>query len=199
MPPRDKLPSKKVLHENFTYKDGELFWKVTSYGRTPDKPAGNTSVLGYRRVKLHQQLMFLHRVIWKMHHGTEPEYLDHIDRNTLNNRIENLREATAHENITNTGLRNNNSSGYIGVHLTKRDTWSMHVRIPGMRLSISNVVSRKEAARLYDAALDLLQRSFAQRNFPDKKTKPSRLAYVRARFMPKAREIKAAIGVDITK
>lgn len=43
-------------------------------------------------------------------------YVDHIDRDKLNNTEENLRGADGSENQMNKGIRSNNTSGKVGVH-----------------------------------------------------------------------------------
>ena len=55
------------------------------------------------------------RVIWKMVHGFDPEVLDHIDGDKLNNRISNLHNVTQAENTKNRSNYKNNTSGYPGV------------------------------------------------------------------------------------
>lgn len=50
-----------------------------------------------------------------MHNGYYPKYIDHIDGNPLNNKIENLREASGTENMCNVSVKNNNTSGEKGV------------------------------------------------------------------------------------
>jgi uncharacterized protein YigA (DUF484 family) len=49
------------------------------------------------------------------HNGYLPDLIDHIDGNKLNNRIENLREASKQENCQNQKVRLTNSSGVKGV------------------------------------------------------------------------------------
>jgi hypothetical protein len=57
------------------------------------------------------------RLTWKLVKGEEPpQYLDHKNRDKLDDRIENLRPLTASENSLNTGLSIRNTSGVIGVH-----------------------------------------------------------------------------------
>lgn len=58
-----------------------------------------------------------HRVIWFLIHGCIPEgvFIDHIDRNPFNNRIENLRLADAKLNQRNKRMQSNNNTGYNGV------------------------------------------------------------------------------------
>lgn len=63
----------------------------------------------------------LHRFIWYLHNGVpEDKYLvDHIDRNRLNDRLENLRLATKAENAKNRSKQSNNTSGFRGVTFEK--------------------------------------------------------------------------------
>jgi hypothetical protein len=63
---------------------------------------------GYVRVYVNKRYMMLHRVVWEMLRGPIPigMMIDHIDRNKINNRIENLRLVTPRENAINKTLRN---------------------------------------------------------------------------------------------
>ena len=64
----------------------------------------------------------LHRVIYQLHYGdlTVSDPIDHIDQDTQNNRIENLRKANVFLNNQNQGNRKNNTSGYKGVSWSKQ-------------------------------------------------------------------------------
>ena len=81
----------KVL---FEYKDGELFWKQRGKSRQLGRPAGAVNRDGYRRIKYQGKLYAVHRLVWA-YHGNEPvAFIDHINGDVLDNRIENLRGAT---------------------------------------------------------------------------------------------------------
>lgn len=58
--------------------------------------------------------------------------IDHIDRNPMNNRRSNLREATRSQQGMNRKKQNNNTSGFIGVYWNKREgKWMAALKING--------------------------------------------------------------------
>ena len=62
------------------------------------------------------------------------KYMDHIDRNPMNNRKYNLRPATYSENARNRTKPNNNTSGFIGVYWCKRSNkWCSQITHNGHR------------------------------------------------------------------
>lgn len=63
---------------------------------------------------------FAARVVWILHNGYLDNELviDHIDGNTLNNNIENLRAVKQVINNRNASKRKDNSTGVSGVHFT---------------------------------------------------------------------------------
>ena len=78
----------KKLGEKFSYQDGKLLHKN-------GKEAG-TFCKGYLRVSIDYKTYPVHRVIWTLLNGEDPgpNQVDHIDRDKLNNSIENLRLVT---------------------------------------------------------------------------------------------------------
>lgn len=64
---------------------------------------------GYRRYGAH-------RLAWAIHYGEWPEgEIDHVNHDTSDNRISNLRDVSHSENLKNQSLRRNSKSGVTGV------------------------------------------------------------------------------------
>ena len=76
----------------------------------------------YQRVKLDSITYKIHRIIFKMFYGYDPDLIDHIDGNTLNNKPENLRSVPPSVNSKNKSLSSKNTSGVNGVkiNITKK-------------------------------------------------------------------------------
>ena len=90
----------------FEYADGNLIWKVDSGARkVKGNVAGQPEKSGHLSTKWKGKRYKIHRLIYLMHHGHLPEYLDHIDGNPSNNRIENLRPITKSQNMMNSKSR----------------------------------------------------------------------------------------------
>ncbi len=67
--------------------------------------------------------VLLHRLVYLAFHGTLPQYLDHKNRNKLDNRLRNLRPITFAANMRNaTGARN--PSGYRNITLDPSKCWA---------------------------------------------------------------------------
>ena len=95
--------TKEMLHQHFDYVEGVLLWK-NPIKFSPVKPgtkAGRLVKNGYLQTCFNRKRLLNHQIIFKMFHGFIPMEIDHIDRNVLNNKIENLRQCTRSENLAN--------------------------------------------------------------------------------------------------
>ena len=91
---------------------------------------------GYLNVKLEKKMFRLHRVIWKIVYGYDPDQVDHKDGNKLNNSIVNLRDCTHGQNIQNRPSRIGTASGVKGVTYMKpkhsvKAYWFAQIRCNG--------------------------------------------------------------------
>ena len=105
------------VRQLFRYEDGKLIRRVKARGRGKvGEQAGSIGVRGYATTQVDKVLYYNHRLVFLYHHGFLPENeVDHIDRDTTNNRIENLREVTRTCNSRNCKMRTANKSRVIGV------------------------------------------------------------------------------------
>lgn len=96
----------------------------------------------------------MHRVIAQTPSDFET---DHINGDKLDNRRENLRRATRSENMRNTGIQINNTSGYKGVTWSKaRSKWRAKIGLHGKRIHLGYHESQDAANQSYiDAATRL--------------------------------------------
>ena len=121
---------------------------------------GSTYYL-YGRIK--GERTSFHRLITGAPKGTT---VDHINGNTLDNRLSNLRICSHAENLRNRGKTKTNRSGFKGVCWFKRDKkWHAQITVNYKRLHLGYFSDKKEAARVYDIAARKYFGRFAQLNF----------------------------------
>ena len=129
----------------FDYRDdGKLIRKVATLGAAGkigtvvgSYPKKTTRSWRYAVTKISGEHWCVHKLIFLWHHGYVPEQLDHINRDTLDNRIENLREASSTQNACNRGKFSNNTSGAKGVFWHERSQkWFVYVDVAKKRHNI---------------------------------------------------------------
>lgn len=77
---------------------------------------------------------FMHRLLI---HVPDGMMVDHINRNSLDNRKENLRVANAQENARNRSRQSNNSSGFTGVYYNKKlNKWQVQIKVNGRHIHL---------------------------------------------------------------
>ena len=153
--------SKEELLATFDYKNGELYWKSTRKGIKAGDKAGYVNN-GYVQVKFNGKDYRAHRIIFLMHHGYLPQYIDHIDTDRSNNSIENLRAATKAQNGHNFGVSAHNKSGYRNVHWSNKDSrWRVHLRCNGKRISCGSFVELEDAVEAAKQARQKYHGEFA--------------------------------------
>ena len=105
--------------------------------------------------------LMLHRVILNAPARVK---VDHINRDTLDNRRENLRLASDAGNCQNRTLAKNNRSGFKGVR-RDRGKWRAIIHTAGRWIHLGHYSKAEEAARAYDLAAIKFYGEFASPNF----------------------------------
>lgn len=129
-------------HDIFEYRDGLLIRKVKVANVSKvGEVAGRVDKFGYVILKYRQKAYRCHRVVWEMHNRAIPKgmFIDHINRNKSDNRIENLRLVTPQDNSRNMGKNKRNSSGFNGVCFdSKLCKYRAYIGVDDKMVSIGN-------------------------------------------------------------
>lgn len=147
MTPRNHVPYEK-LSQYFDYcpLTGVVFKKKPKYREVGFVHKGYKVVNypGRKNIRL-----YAHRVAWCLYYRTDniPNVIDHIGRNPLNNRIDNLRASSDFLNQIN---RARGKTGYMGVRHNKWGSFEARTRFKGKRIHIGTFKTAEEA---YDAYL----------------------------------------------
>ena len=138
--------TQEYLKERFSYKDGNLLWKVKpSLNRNIGDVAGNKHPSGYISITSLGKGHRAHRFIWIWHNGTIEDGLqiDHINGVRDDNRIENLRLVTRQEN----GWNRKTAKGYTWSKYHKK--WHSQIKVNGKVLHLGYFHEEPDAREAY--------------------------------------------------
>lgn len=173
------LPPLSFLCECFDYRagTGEFFWKrrPDHHFQHPDHAdgwneqfAGSATFVardpeGYRRAEVRYQgrryRLRAARVALCMAYGMEPETIDHINHQTDDDRLSNLRPATNQENIWHRKSQGRLSRPFRGA-FPSRGVWTAKIIHRGQRIGLGTYKTEIEAHRAYEATAKRLRGEF---------------------------------------
>ena len=144
---------KKLMFERLVYlpKEGKILWKV--HPRWPSytgREAGNMMQNGYRKLKFCGKQYLVHRVAWLLHYGVWPSGdIDHIDGNTFNNEIKNLRDVPHSVNLQNRkSATRKNKTGFLGV-VRRGNKYAAHTHKNGKQVYLGLFATAQKAHQAY--------------------------------------------------
>jgi hypothetical protein len=118
------LLTQERLQEVLSYdpETGEFVWAKTVGPRAKaGRSAGYVNSYGYRMIGFDGKYRYAHRLAWLYMTGRYPENeIDHRNKDKLDNRWVNLREATSRQNAMNRKMRKDNRTGLKGVGFDRR-------------------------------------------------------------------------------
>lgn len=118
--------------------------------------------------KLVQYILSAARVAWLLMTGDWPKHtIDHIDRDSTNNKWDNLRDVTQFENNLNKSAYSCNSTGYKGVNKMGNRFWA-RITVGRKTYRLGYHDTPEKAARAYDTKAIELLGDKAVLNFPTK-------------------------------
>jgi hypothetical protein len=133
----------------------EPHWRMWNT-RYAEKPAMRAQIArGYRGGWLtfggKRYTLLAHRIIWALTTGAWPaNQIDHRNGDPGDNRISNLREATAAENAQNIRAHDGGSSSFVGVSWNKRRRkWSAFIQSKGVRRGLGDFQTAEAAYAAY--------------------------------------------------
>lgn len=155
------------LHELIDYdaETGEFRWRVSrSPGSRAGGIAGTINQNGYRHIVVDGLHCKAHRLAWLYVHGNWPSsHIDHINGDTLDNRIANLRQATRSQNIANSKLRKDSTTRFKGVSFNKKTgKYVAYLNHNGARIYLGLFRTPEAAARARDSKARELHGEFAR-------------------------------------
>lgn len=149
---------------DYNPESGAFLWKIATSSKNPvGSVAGVVNNAGYRLISIDGKKYLAHRLAWLYVHGVWPKGdIDHINRDKLDNRLINLREATRTQNNVNSKVRSDNTSGYRGV-TWHRDSqkWRVTVHLNKKQYQVGMFESLEEAVEAQKAAQSKLHKEFA--------------------------------------
>ena len=146
------------MTEEFKIIVGFENYLVSNYGNVKNKKTNkilkhSIDRHGYKKVNLYENNNIftkrIHRLIAEafVENPLNKPCVDHIDNNTQNNNINNLRWATHQENSRNKSMQINNTTGIKGI-TREKNKWRARVKIDGISIHLGyfdNIEDAKQA------------------------------------------------------
>jgi len=161
------IPLPAEIFDYFQYNPdtGIIRWKIDNGRCNPKgKVVGHLNSRGYIEIRFKGKTYQGHRIAYALGHNTLeiPPMLDHINCDSSDNRITNLRAATDQENSYNKKKRPKTTSKHKGVSWYQRhQKWQAQIRHKGRSVYLGYYHSEEEAHAAYCRAAAELHGDFA--------------------------------------
>ncbi len=126
------------------------------------------NITGYARKRnIGNRLTYIlmHRIVIEKCRGISDLQVDHINGDTLDNRLENLRYCTYSENQANRSRFKNKYKGISWIN--SRQKWQASIQYNNTRYFLGYFDNEIDAAKAYDKAALKYFKEFAKLNFPE--------------------------------
>lgn len=125
----------------------EGIWKSWNTRMAGKRAITTSNGKGYYFSRVGSFVVMAHRIAWYMGTGKAPVgTIDHINGDTTDNRLVNLRDVSHAENSRNRKLNASSSSGAHGVSLNKKSAfWEAKIKFEGRGIYLGSFLTRAEA------------------------------------------------------
>lgn len=163
---KNYYPSFEYVCQCFREEDGRLFWKhrpiehfktEKTWKRWNSRNAGEEAGYKWKSrgsprhiVSLNKSNFYRSQIVWLLHHGQWADRIDHKNRDATDDRIGNLRPASASQNGANSLISCNNTSGFKGVSFEKRrNHWRAYIKVNRRFIHLGSFPTPEEAHAAY--------------------------------------------------
>ncbi len=136
----------ELIQKTFDYdrNNGMLYRKESFHKRYIGWTAGAINGRGYMLVRIGKKKYPVHRLAWIISFGYNPVEIDHIDHDTTNNSMDNLREVDRKTQTKNRSISKNNKTGTNGVSVGNGG-FIAYTAIDGERVHLGTFSTKAEA------------------------------------------------------
>ena len=181
---------------DYNPETGELIWKPRSPEEFREGNTGRDAVCaawnsnysgklalnstksnGYRHGSINGKYFMAHRVAWAIYHGVWPSgQIDHINGIKSDNRLTNLRDVSASQNMRNVSYKPRSKSGVYGARFHKATgRWQAAFRVDGKVYSFGYHDTAEEASRV--ALIERQNFEFGDNHGPSIASRCKRMAF----------------------
>lgn len=141
---------------------GIFTWKQDKSSRATKGAIAGTLSNGYISITINKHIYRAHRLVWLYCFQEWPSnYLDHINGDKIDNRLDNLREATTVENSYNIKAHKDSSTGIKGIYFNKaNNNYRAQIRYNGKTISLGSFKTPEEASLAYNSKAKELHGEF---------------------------------------
>lgn len=138
----------KLTQGKFALVDPDDFERVSLYKWHAHLGPGSSGF----RARSGSKSLYMHRFIMNAS-SDDKRLIDHINGNPLDNRKANLRFASHTQNVCNSKIRSDNTSGFKGVHwFPHKNRWVAVICVEGKNRCLGYFREKEDAARAYEQA-----------------------------------------------
>lgn len=157
--------TQEQLRELFTLDpdEGVFRYRVNRVRSKAGSVAGSIHHKGWRSIMINQRRYQEHHLVWLYVHGEWPVHeIDHVNGVRDDNRLSNLREADAFQQVMNCARPRTNTSGVKNVHFDRLSCkFKVYVKCRGKRVFVGSFPTLHEASEAATNARDRLHGEFA--------------------------------------